>query len=72
MKYMEMKKLFKVLVFLFGYLTCSMAMIPYRGCDVIGVDLGDGMEKNEKRLNKEFFWSGRKLVSGPSRSACGH
>ncbi|XP_023637625.1 uncharacterized protein LOC111830223 [Capsella rubella] len=65
---MGMKKLFKVLVFfLFGYLTCSMAMVPYRGCDVIGLG------KSQKRVvNKEGLWSGRRLVSGPSRSACGH
>lgn len=64
-----MKKFLIVLFFVFVYLTtCSMAMVPYRGCDVIGVDLG----KKEKRVYKKGFWSGRKLVSGPSRSACGH
>ncbi|CAL9237758.1 unnamed protein product [Arabidopsis halleri] len=69
---MEMKNLLKVLIFLFVYLTCSMAMVSYRGCDVIGVDLGDGSGKYEKRVSKEGFLSGRKLVSGPSRSSCGH
>lgn len=64
-----MKKFLIVLFFVFVYLTtCSMAMVPYRGCDVIGVNLGDGLEKNEER----FYKKGRKLVSGPSRSACGH
>ncbi|CAN8246467.1 unnamed protein product [Cochlearia groenlandica] len=66
-----MKKLFKVLLFLFVYLTCTMGMVPYRGCDVVGVVSSNG--KYEKRVsNNEIFVKGRKLVSGPSRSACGH
>ncbi|CAH2071199.1 unnamed protein product [Thlaspi arvense] len=67
-----MKKLLKVMFFLFAYLTCSMAMVPYRGCDEIGVVSRDGSGKYEKRVSKKDFHSGRKLVSGPSRSACGH
>ncbi|VVB07654.1 unnamed protein product [Arabis nemorensis] len=62
-----MKKLLKVVLLLFVYLTCSMAMVPYRGCDQIG-----GLGKYAKRVAKDDVLSGRKLVSGPSRSACGH
>lgn len=61
-----MKKLLRVMFFMFVYLACSMAMVPYRGCDVIGLG------KKEKRVPKGDFLSGRKLVSGPSRSDCGH
>ncbi|ANM68157.1 hypothetical protein AtNW77_Chr4g0284911 [Arabidopsis thaliana] len=69
---MEMKTLLKVMFFLFSYLsTFSLAMVPYRGCDVIGVDLGDGSGNYGKGVSKGFL-SGRKLVSGPSRSSCGH
>lgn len=69
---MEMKKLLKVMFFLFAYLTCSMAMVPYRGCDSFGDAWRDGLGKYKKRVFKEGFLSGRKLVSGPSRSDCGH
>lgn len=73
LKIMEMKKLLKVMFFLFAYLTCSMAMVPYRGCDSFGDVSRDGLRKYKKRVSKEgFISSGRKLVSGPSRSDCGH
>lgn len=49
-----------------------MAMVPYRGCDVIGLVPGDGFGKHQTSEFKEKIYSGRKLVSGPSRSSCGH
>ncbi|KAG2330460.1 hypothetical protein Bca4012_019950 [Brassica carinata] len=68
-----MKKLLKVMLFLIAYFTCSMAMVPYRGCDVIGLVPGDKFGKHEETSeSKGKNYSGRKLVSGPSRSSCGH
>ncbi|ESQ38368.1 hypothetical protein EUTSA_v10029117mg [Eutrema salsugineum] len=67
-----MKRLIEVMFVFFAYLMCSRAMVPYRGCDVIGAVSRSGLGKYETRVPKEDFFSGRKLVSGPSRSACGH
>ncbi|KAF8109705.1 hypothetical protein N665_0093s0058 [Sinapis alba] len=67
-----MKKLLKVMLFLIAYFTCSMAMVPYRGCDVIGLVPGHGFGKHETSESMEKIYSGRKLVTGPSRSSCGH
>ncbi|XP_033134851.1 uncharacterized protein LOC108869310, partial [Brassica rapa] len=72
LKYLEMKELLKVILLLIVYLTCSKAMVPYRGCDLIGLAPGGGLGKYETTESKEKMYSGRKLVSGPSRSSCGH
>ncbi|XP_022565728.1 uncharacterized protein LOC111209938 [Brassica napus] len=72
LKFLEMKKLLKVMLFLIAYFTCSVAMVPYRGCNVIGLAPGGGFGKHQTSEFKEKIYSGRKLVSGPSRSSCGH
>lgn len=66
------------------HLTHSMGLVPYQGCNevsekklesgLIGEASRDGSGTyDQKRVSKEDLstW-GRKLVSGPSRSACGH
>ncbi|XP_019099152.1 PREDICTED: uncharacterized protein LOC109132245 [Camelina sativa] len=79
---MKMKKLLKMVFLLVAYLTCSIAMASYHGCDkaaekamrmsVVGEDSRDEFGNDEEKKKKVNFWSGRKLVSGPTRRGCGH
>ncbi|CAE5966305.1 unnamed protein product [Arabidopsis arenosa] len=79
---MEMKKLFKVVFLLVAYLTCSLPMASYHGCNkvaekamrmsVIGEDSSDEFGNYKEKKKKVNLWSGRKLASGPSRRGCGH
>ncbi|CAH8389195.1 unnamed protein product [Eruca vesicaria subsp. sativa] len=56
-----MKKLLKVMLFLIVYLTCSKAMVPYRGSDVDVIRLvpGGGLGKYERTESKKKIYSGR-------------
>ncbi|VVA96653.1 unnamed protein product [Arabis nemorensis] len=77
-----MKKLLKVVLFLVIYLTCSIAMARYHGCEdvaektmrtnVVGEASRDEFGNYEEKQKKVNMSSGRKLASGPSRRGCGH
>ncbi|CAA7015938.1 unnamed protein product [Microthlaspi erraticum] len=81
---MEITKLLKVVFFLVTYLTCSIAMARYHGCeDVAEKPMRTSMVKEasrdefenyeeKKKKKKVNFSSRRKLASGPSRRGCGH
>ncbi|CAA7042134.1 unnamed protein product [Microthlaspi erraticum] len=82
-KITKMKKVLGVVFFLMVYLTQSMGLVPYQGCNEVEekklesgltgeASRDDSGTYGQKRVSKEDFSSGRKLVSGPSRSACGH
>ncbi|CAN8269614.1 unnamed protein product [Cochlearia groenlandica] len=77
---MKMKKLLKLALFLFAYLTISMAMESTHGCDhevaektvrTRSVNVGEASRDDyqKKVMNLSL---GRKLASGPSRRGCGH
>ncbi|KFK38045.1 hypothetical protein AALP_AA3G063000 [Arabis alpina] len=80
---METKKLLKVVFFLVTYVTCSIAMARYHGCEDVAKktmrtsmvgeasreEFGSYKERQKKVKN---ISSGRKLASGPSRRGCGH
>ncbi|KAG2334207.1 hypothetical protein Bca52824_005387 [Brassica carinata] len=47
------------MLFLIAYFTCSMAMVPYRGCDVIGLVPGDVSGKHQTSEFKKKIYSGQ-------------
>ncbi|EOA29563.1 hypothetical protein CARUB_v10016065mg [Capsella rubella] len=78
---MKKKKFLKVVFLLVAYLT-SIAMAGYHGCNkvaekatrmsVVGEDSRDEFGNEEEEKKNVNLWSGRKLVSGPTRRGCGH
>lgn len=61
------------------YLTHSMGLVPYQGCNEFaekklesGLIFGEVSRDESGTYDQKRVSLGRKLVSSPSRSACGH